>query len=118
MMNDVRGVSREVAPHYVWGDGCDGWRLVDGHDLSVIEERVPAGRGEVRHAHARARQCFYILSGRAVLETDHGRLEMAAGQGAHVPPGVPHRFVNAGDDEVRFLVISAPSTRGDRIEQP
>jgi hypothetical protein len=39
------------AEHYVWGSVCDGWRLLNEADLSVIQERVPPGQGEVRHFH-------------------------------------------------------------------
>lgn len=112
----MQPIRREDAPHYTWGDGCDGWRLLDRDDLSVIEERVPPGGREVRHVHARARQFFFVLSGEAAIETDGATVRLAAGQGAHVPPGVPHRFVNAADEDVRFLVISAPSTMGDRVD--
>ena len=49
--------------HYVWGDGCDGWHLLKERDLSVIQERVPPGVGEVRHFHSQSRQYFFILRG-------------------------------------------------------
>ena len=105
---------RNVAEHYVWGDVCDGWRLLPHADLSVIEERVPPGHGEVRHVHARARQFFYVLSGHATLDVGNTTVSCSAGQGVHVPPGVEHRFANPGPGEVVFLVISAPATAGDR----
>ena len=63
-------VSTANAAHYVWGQQCDGWRLLAGDDLSVIEERMPPGTREVRHRHVRARQFFYVLEGRASLELD------------------------------------------------
>jgi oxalate decarboxylase/phosphoglucose isomerase-like protein (cupin superfamily) len=34
----------------------------------------------------------------------------------HIPPKTGHAIVNQTDDEIRFLVISAPSSRGDRHE--
>lgn len=102
------------AEHYAWGTVCDGWHLLKRADLSVIEERVPPGAAETRHRHAQARQFFYILSGSALLAFDDGEVALCAGQGIEVPPGLPHRFVNASDQDVRFLVISAPSTAGDR----
>ena len=105
---------RTVAEHYVWGDACDGWRLLTHADLAVIEERVPPGRREVRHVHARARQFFYVLSGTATLEIDGTVIVFSTGQGVHVPPGVPHRFSNDGPSDVVFLVVSSPSTAGDR----
>lgn len=111
-------IDRQTATHYTWGEVCDGWRLLAGADLSVIEERVPPGAGEIRHHHVHARQFFYVLSGVATLEFDDGPATVGAGQGIHVPPGVRHRFANHSDADVRFLVISSPSTAGDRVEQP
>jgi len=107
---------RANAEHYVWGDGCDGWRLLAHPDLAVIEERVPAGAAEVRHAHERARQFFYVLSGTATIEVDDMRITLEPGQGFHVEPGTPHRFVNDSTQDVVFLVISSPATTGDRID--
>ncbi|MGV3519257.1 cupin domain-containing protein [Luteitalea sp.] len=109
-------VDRASASHYTWGGVSDGWRLVVGSDLAVTEERVPPGAGEARHVHACARQFFYVIDGRARLEFDGHALEFGPGQGVHVPPGVPHRLANAGDADVRFLVISAPTTAGDRVD--
>ena len=107
-----------AAEHYVWGDGCYGWHLLKNAALSVIQERVPPGCGEVRHFHVSARQFFYILSGTARLEFDGHVATLASGEGLEVPPGVPHRFANAADSEVSFLVISSPTTAGDRVNAP
>lgn len=98
----------------MWGGACDGWHLLKHPELSVIQERVPAGAGEVRHFHSRARQFFFILHGEAVLELPDGAVVVCAGQGLHVAPGVAHRFVNYSDEDVIFLVVSAPTTDGDR----
>ncbi len=104
-----------TAPHYVWGAGCDGWRLLDDSSLSIVQERVPPSAGEVAHFHVKARQFFYVLSGTATMEFEDGTVTFGAGEGLHVPPGTPHRFVNCSDTDVVFLVVSAPSTTGDRI---
>jgi len=109
-------IDRSSVERYLWGQGCDGWRLVDAANLSVIYERVPAGQGEVPHRHAQARQFFYILSGQAVMEIDGQEYQLMPAQGIEVPPETVHRFKNISETEVEFLVISAPSTRGDRIE--
>ncbi|HEU5223844.1 MAG TPA: cupin domain-containing protein [Candidatus Lumbricidophila sp.] len=110
-----RPVDVSSAPHYAWGAGCDGWRLVDAPDLSVIEELVPPGEAEHWHFHERAHQFFYILSGTAVMRMAHADVALTAGQGVEVAPGVAHQFGNPGPDEVRFLVVSTPSTTGDRV---
>lgn len=33
-----------------------------------------------------------------------------------VAPGVPHQMKNQSEQETEFLVISQPTTRGDRIQ--
>ena len=46
-------ISTSNAEHYRWGDACDGWHLLAGEALSVIEERMPPGTAELRHRHAK-----------------------------------------------------------------
>lgn len=108
--------SQHTVERFTWGDVCNGWRLLDHKDLSVIEETVPAGAGELWHFHDRARQFFYILDGAASFEVaDEPAFVLGAGEGIAVDAGKPHRISNPdGPAEVRFLVISAPATRGDR----
>jgi mannose-6-phosphate isomerase-like protein (cupin superfamily) len=114
----IKPISPQSAEHYVWGGVCDGWHLLKLADLSVIQERVPPGAGEVRHFHTVARQFFYVLSGTAALEFGDQSVTFGPGQGVHVPPGVAHRFTNASTDDVVFLVVSSPSTAGDRTNAP
>ncbi len=102
------------APHYTWGRVCDGWRLVDRDDLSVIRERVPPGAGEALHRHRRAEQVFIVLSGELLVEIDAVPSTLRAGDSIEVRAGAAHRVSNPGDVDAWFLVVSAPSTRDDR----
>lgn len=112
---DHRVSDLESSEHYTWGGVCDGWHLLKDPALSVIQERVPPLAGEVPHFHTHARQFFYVLSGTATMEFENDSVTFGAGQGLHVPPNTRHRFVNRSDADVVFLVISSPSTIGDRI---
>jgi mannose-6-phosphate isomerase-like protein (cupin superfamily) len=38
------------------------------------------------------------------------------GQGLEIAPGTRHQFMNQSSADVHFLVISVPSTPGDRVE--
>jgi mannose-6-phosphate isomerase-like protein (cupin superfamily) len=118
MSRTPSAVSIETSEHYGWGGVCDGWHLLRDGALSIIQERVPPGAGEVRHYHGRAQQFFYVLSGAATLEFERHSVTFEAGQGVHVPPGVEHRFANRSSGDVVFLVISSPPTAGDRIDIP
>ncbi len=109
-------ISTESAAHYNWGDGCDGWHLVRGDALSVIEERMPSGTAERRHFHERSRQFFYVLAGELTMELDGTEQLLSAGEGLEIAPGFAHRAFNRGAQDVRFLVVSQPPSHGDRID--
>jgi mannose-6-phosphate isomerase-like protein (cupin superfamily) len=108
-------VSIKNTEHYVWGDVCDGWHLLQRREMSVIQERVPAGGKEVMHYHEKARQFFYILEGEGTMVFEDSITVLRKGQGIEIPPQVKHQFNNQSVADVHFLVISVPSTRGDRI---
>jgi mannose-6-phosphate isomerase-like protein (cupin superfamily) len=114
-MNAV--VSREnPLHHYLWGNHCDGWNLVDTADLSVKMEKMPAHTAEQEHYHERARQFFFILEGVAVFYTADGRVEVLAQHGFEIPPGLRHQIKNESEEDLVFLLCSQPSTKNDRIE--
>ncbi|HKU25804.1 MAG TPA: cupin domain-containing protein [Candidatus Sulfotelmatobacter sp.] len=110
-------VSRDNAEHYRWGVDCDGWYLVHNKDLSVIEELMPPGSAEIRHHHEQAQQFFYILDGEVLMEIDGENHLLSAGTGIHIQAGRHHQIRNPSAGAVRFLVVSQPSSRGDRIEE-
>ena len=111
---EISSISRQTAEHYTWGSRCDGWHLLKNSELSVIQERMPAGTAEVRHFHHRAQQFFYVLAGEAVMEVDGRSLVLRAGEGLWIPTGVAHQMRNDSGDDVHFLVISQPPSHGDR----
>jgi len=108
-------VSTLIAEHYLWGNGCDGWHLLKRDDVSVIQERVPAGCSETMHYHQVSRQFFFILEGQGSMIFKDQTMTLQTGQGLEIPPGVPHQFSNLSQSEVRFLVLSVPKSQGDRI---
>lgn len=108
-------ISIENAEHYVWGEINDGWHLLRRDDISIIQERVPAGSAEVMHYHNVARQFFYILDGEGTLVFEDREVILREGEGIEIEPKVSHQFRNQSNMDVHFLVISVPTTRGDRI---
>lgn len=103
------------AEHYRWGQGCDGWRLLDRADLSVIQERIPPGAGEVMHYHSRARQLFFVLSGNLDIQLDGQLVCLSQGDSLEVPPETHHLVQNTAHVDATFLVVSAPTSQGDRV---
>ncbi len=107
--------SKAIAEHYAWGEACDGWRLSDDAEMSVIQERMPPHTSETRHLHETARQFFFILNGEATMECGGKLTVLKQHEGIEILPDTPHTMMNRSDDTVEFLVISSPSTKGDRI---
>ena len=102
--------------HYLWGNDCDGWILFQRDDVSVIQERVPAGCSEVMHYHQFSRQFFFILEGQGTMVLKDQSVKLETGNGLEITPGVPHQFANQSHSEVRFIVISVPNNQVDRID--
>ena len=110
------GISVKNAEHYTWRDACEGGHLVKSRELSIIEERMPPHTAERRHFHTRADQFFYVLSGEAEMELDGQLVTLTAHSGIFIEHGRTHKIHNNSSEDVTFLVISRPSTRGDRQE--
>jgi mannose-6-phosphate isomerase-like protein (cupin superfamily) len=108
-------IDKQTAPHYSWGEGCDGWHLVQTSALSVIEERMPPGTSEVRHFHNKANQFFYVLRGSLAIEVSGNESTLNSGQGLYIGAGEPHQVRNRGDVDAEFLVVSNPPSQEDRV---
>jgi mannose-6-phosphate isomerase-like protein (cupin superfamily) len=105
--------ARDIPP-YLWGDACQGWRLLQSPALAVTEELMPPGTSEALHRHARASQLFYVLEGELRFVIDGAPERAGERQAVYVPAMTPHRVHNDGPAPARFLVIASPTTAGDR----
>lgn len=77
--------------------------------LLQIECAIPRpGFGPPLHIHLKQQETFRVVSGSLGVAAGRERHILGPGQGAVAPPGVPHRFWNAGQDEVRFIAEIAP----------
>ena len=101
--------------HYIWGQACEGWNLVDDSSLSVKQERMPAGTSEEMHFHRHAQQFFFILKGRAQFQVEDATIDLNTGEGLHIEAGKKHRILNPGNENLEFILCSQPSTINDRI---
>ena len=109
-------ISKATAEHYHWGEQCDGWHLLKRSDMSIIHERMPPVTKEVRHYHCQSRQFFLVLNGELTMELEGELHTLSAHQGIEIPPQAKHQAQNLSQHAVEFVVISHPTTRGDRID--
>ncbi|WP_422859767.1 cupin domain-containing protein [Flagellimonas sp. S174] len=106
--------NRKNSEHYLWGENCEGWHLVKGSELSVIEELMPSKTEEAKHYHSKAQQLFYVLKGEATFQIESEIVRVPSREGIHIQPNLVHQIRNEGETDLEFLVISQPTTRGDR----
>jgi len=111
----MKNISTKNAEHYLWGENCDGWHLVKTEGLSVIQEKVPAGKKEVLHYHKKSNQFFFVLSGVATIEVNGESIKLKKHQGYFIKRATAHQLRNESKKDLTFLVISQPKSHGDRI---
>lgn len=58
---------------------------------------------------------FYVLDGKLQIEMADDTALLGKGDSLEVPPTIHHRVWNPFEENTVFLVISAPSTTGDRV---
>jgi mannose-6-phosphate isomerase-like protein (cupin superfamily) len=113
-MASSKPVSTRNAPHYRWGADCDGWNLLHTPGLSVIQEHMPAGTAEIRHAHHRTQQFFFVLSGTLTVEVGGAEYVVGLHEGLSVRTGEIHQVFNRSHAPAHFLVISQPGSHDGR----
>lgn len=97
------------------------WHLTEADTdgrLARAEGWIRVGGGvSVEHFHPRSEERFEILSGRMALELAGRTQVLLAGDCARVAPGVPHRWRNAGDEELHmFMEMHDPRGFEDMLE--
>jgi mannose-6-phosphate isomerase-like protein (cupin superfamily) len=87
----------------------------DGEAVMIETVVQPDGFVAAAHVHPKQEERFEIVSGTLGLKV--GDKEIAAGPGKTltVPAGTPHRFWNAGDDQVRFRCEVRPALQFERL---
>lgn len=110
-----RIIDRQSAQHYLWGDDCDSWVFVETDGLSVKQESMPPSTREKLHFHTNAQQFFYIQRGTATFYLEEEKMLVTQEKGILIQPETKHYIANETNDRLDFLVISQPTTRGDRV---
>jgi quercetin dioxygenase-like cupin family protein len=84
---------------------------------SVLVETIvrPHGFVAAAHVHPFQTERFEILEGRLGFRIDGKEIEAGPGDAAVVPPGTPHRFWNAGDEEARFQCEIRPALQFESL---
>ncbi len=77
---------------------------------------MPPNTAEKLHFHNKSQQFFYILKGVATFEIEKEIYTVKNGNGIHILPNIKHKISNLQSKTLEFLVISQPTSRGDRVD--
>jgi len=89
-------------------------RVSDAPHSTVFLVRI-ADREQL-HRHTRYDLSVVVVEGVGVLWLDGVELEMGPGDSAHIPVGVAHYFINAGERPAAALAIFSPAFVGPDSE--
>jgi homogentisate 1,2-dioxygenase len=89
-------------------DPVTGRRLVLGN-ADVRISYVAAGEASPLYRDAVGDECVYVESGRGVVETIFGPLEVGAGDYVVIPRATTHRWLPSGEEALRLYCIEAAS---------
>jgi quercetin dioxygenase-like cupin family protein len=87
-----------------------------GGERVVFETIVqPGGFVAAAHVHPFQTERFEVLAGTVGMRCGKDKVELRPGDVAVVEPQTPHKFWNAGDDEVRFVCTVTPALQFERL---
>jgi quercetin dioxygenase-like cupin family protein len=69
----------------------------------------PGGTVAAAHVHPYQTERFDVLAGTLGVKAGRTKAELGAGDSIEIEPGTPHRFWNAGTNEVRFVAEVSPA---------
>jgi len=82
----------------------------------VFETTVqPGGFVAAAHVHPFQTEQFEVLAGTLGMRRGKEKVEFRAGDSVEVVSGTPHKFWNAGHDEVRFVCTVTPALEFERL---
>jgi mannose-6-phosphate isomerase-like protein (cupin superfamily) len=88
------------------------WHLTsadtDGRLIRAEWWARPGGGATFEHVHREAEERFEVLAGHMAAELAGKRVDLRRGERISLPPGVPHRWWNAGGDDLHFLLEIEP----------
>ncbi len=84
--------------------------------VSVLEFEVPAGAGPRLHVHEEAEECIYVLHGELRIQLGDEAHDAPVGSCVFIPRGLPHRFLNVGEERASLLAVYTPGGIEDFFE--
>jgi mannose-6-phosphate isomerase-like protein (cupin superfamily) len=89
------------------------YELIGAQKHSLAAVTIPPGRSSDRHHHRVSEETYFILRGTARMIVDGQTFRLGPGQACLIQPPEQHQVFNDGDDDLEFVVVSAPAWTPD-----
>lgn len=103
----INVVNYEDTPIQETPHGVDVRKLFDSEHVQVVEIKLMPGESLKKHI-TPVDVFFYVLEGTGVVEIGDERVEVKVDDLIESPKGIPHRLLDEGGSEFRFLVVKTP----------
>jgi mannose-6-phosphate isomerase-like protein (cupin superfamily) len=90
-------------------------RETNGEAVEIEVFVRPGGVVAAAHVHPHQSERFEIVSGRIGMKLGRKKVELGPEEVAVVEPGTPHKFWNAGTDELHFVAVVRPALQFERL---
>lgn len=108
--------ANKKSPDIKWGKNCKVWKLFEGQNFTILQEKMPPATEDSMHFHANSEQFIFILDGELFIEFKDKKVKLGPQEGIAIPLKKAHRVINSSDRETNFLLISTNGHRQDRID--
>jgi len=87
----------------------------NGESVEIEVFVKPGGVVCAAHVHPYQAERFEILGGTIGMKVGRKKIEARYGDVVSVEPGTPHKFWNAGDDELHFVCVVRPALQFEQL---
>jgi len=105
-------VKTEAGSEYFTAEGCfilEMWNTPEDDVVSIARARVRPGVTTVLHRLNKTVERYIIMEGTGLVEVgDLLPCKVGAGDIVIIPPAIPQRITNTGDQDLIFLCICTP----------
>lgn len=113
-------VTDATRAEYWFREGCyitEIWNTESDPTVSVVRARVKPGGLTRWHQLDGITERYLLISGEGRVQLGDGSDQiLTAGDAVVIPPRVPQRIANTGDDDLVFLAVCTPRFRPDAYD--
>ena len=105
---------------YFFDEGCFILEVLnddEDEDCSVVRARIEPGVTTLWHRLEGTTERYVITAGSGVAEVGNETIEVSVGDIVLIPPMVPQRITNTGQDDLVFLAVCTPRFRKEHYIQ-